>query len=141
VFGVDFRLLPASHLRVVAAWMQFYREHQSELWQGHFQPVGFGHLSPQLRIQGDKSTYLYVGSSTTAPAGVAGSDTIYLINASDLERVAIYLDKMSPGRWQVALRNCCLEQVSATSLNAGTSTYAFDMPIPRGGLAELRKQA
>ncbi|MGD1102959.1 MAG: TIM-barrel domain-containing protein [Terriglobia bacterium] len=139
VFGVDFRLLPASHLRVVAAWTQFYRAHQSELWQGHFQPVGFGHLSPQLQVQGDKSTFLYLGSSATAPASAGGSDSVYLINASDQERVALYLDNMRPGRWQVALRNCYLEQVSATSLEVRTSTYAFDLLIPRGGLAELRK--
>jgi len=140
VFGVDFRLLPASHLRVVAAWVQFYREHQSELWQGHFQPVGFGHLSPQLQIQGDKSTYLYVGSSGTAPANVGGRASIYLINASDQERVALFLDGISPGRWHVALRNCYLEKVSESSLEVKATTYAFDMPIPRGGLAEMRKQ-
>ena len=140
VFGVDFRLLPESHLRVVAAWMQFYREHQSELWQGHFQPVGFGHLFPQLQIQGGTTTFLYVGSSATAPASVGGSDSIYVINASDLERVAVHLDNMRPGPWQVALRNCYLQQVSATSLEVKAGSCAFDMPIPRGGLAELRRQ-
>lgn len=140
VLGVDFRLLPASHLRVVAAWMKFYREHQSELWQGHFQPVGFGHLSPQVQIQAGKSTIVYLGSSATAPASVGGSGFIYLINASDQERVALYLDNMSPGRWQAALRNCYLEKVSESLLEVKASTYAFDMPIPRGGLAELRKQ-
>jgi hypothetical protein len=101
--------------------------------------VGFGHLSPQLQVQGDKSTFLYLGSSATAPASAGGSDSVYLINASDQERVALYLDNMRPGRWQVALRNCYLEQVSATSLEVRTSTYAFDLLIPRGGLAELRK--
>jgi hypothetical protein len=71
---------------------------------------------------------------------VGGTDSIYLINASDLERVAIQLDNMRLGPWQVALRNCYLQQVSATSLEVKAGTYAFDMPIPRGGLAELHKQ-
>jgi hypothetical protein len=93
-----------------------------------------------LRIQGGTSTFLYIGSSATVPDSVAGSDSIYLINASDQERVALHLDNMSTGRWQAALRNCYLEQVSATSLEVRTSTYAFDLLIPRGGLAELRKQ-
>jgi alpha-galactosidase len=140
VFGVDFRLLPASHLRVVAAWMQFYREHQSELWQGHFQPVGFGHLSPQVQIQAGKSMFVYLGSSATAPVSLGGSDSIYLINASDMVRMALFLDNMSRGRWQVALRNCYLQKVSESFLEVKASTCAFDMPIPRGGLAELRKQ-
>lgn len=141
VFGVDFRLLPASHLRVVAAWMQFYREHQSELWRGHFQPVGFGHLSPQLRIQAGASTFLYLGSSATAPASVGGSRTLYLVNASALQRVTLFLDDMISGRWEVTLRNCYLEQVSAASLEVRTRSYAFDMLIPRGGLAELVKSS
>jgi alpha-galactosidase len=140
VFGVDFRLLPASHLRVVAGWMQFYREHQEKLWRGRFRPVGFGHLSPLLQIQGDKSTFLYLGSSATAPASVEGSDLVYLINASDQPRVAIHLDNLNPGPWQVALRNCYMDQVSASYLEVGAKTYGFDMPIPRGGLAELRRQ-
>ncbi len=141
VFGVDFRLLPASHLRVVGAWMQFYREHQRELCQGRFQPVGFGHLSPQFRIQGSAATFVYIGSSATAPTDVAGCDTLYLVNASDAERVAVHLDAMRPGRWQVILRNCYLENGSMTSLEVAKSAYAFDLPIPRGGLAELRRQA
>ena len=103
--------------------------------------MGFGHLSPQLRIQGGTSTFLYLGSSATAPASVGGSDSIYLINASDLERVALYLDNMSLGRWQVDLRNCYLEQVSATSLEVKASTYAFDMPIPEAGWRNCARRA
>jgi hypothetical protein len=140
VFGVDFRLLPESHLRAVAAWIQFYREHQSELWQGQFEPVGFGHLFPQFKIQAGAKTFLYVGSMATAPTGVDGSDSIYIINASDQGRVALYLDGINPGRWQVTLRNCYLERISAIPLDVSASAYAFDMRIPKGGLAELRKE-
>ena len=39
VFGADFTLLPESHLRVVAAWMGFYRQHQIDLAKGRFAPV------------------------------------------------------------------------------------------------------
>jgi len=66
--------------------------------------------------------------------------TTRIINASERERVALYLDNMSLGRWHVTLRNCYLEQVSGASLEVKGGTYAFDLAIPRGGLAELRKQ-
>jgi alpha-galactosidase len=139
VFGVDFRLVPESHLRVVVAWMRFYQEHQNELSQGRFGPVGFGHLSPLLKVQGGTKTFLYVGSSSTAPVSVSDSKEIYLINASGLGRVAIYLDKIGLGSWQLIIRNCYLEQTSEDSIDVKTSTLAWDRQIPKGGLAELRK--
>jgi alpha-galactosidase len=139
VFGVDFRLLPQSHLRVVAAWMRFYREHQHELLQGRFGPVGFGRLSPLLKIQGGTKTFLYVGSSSTAPASVGDSKEIYIINASGLERVAIYLDEIGLGSWQLIIRDCYLEQTSEGSIDVRTGTFPWDRQIPKGGLAELRK--
>lgn len=39
------------------------------------------------------------------------------------------------------MRNCYLEKVSATSLEVQNRSYSFDMLVPRGGLAKLRKQA
>jgi len=139
VFGVDFRLLPPSHLRVVEAWMKFYREHQAALAQGRFAPVGFGHLAPQLMVQQGGKTFLYIGSSSTNPAAVTEANEIYLVNASGLPRVAIFLDQMSHGRWQIIIRNCYFEKLSEDTIDVGTSSFAWDKEIPKGGIAELHK--
>jgi alpha-galactosidase len=139
VFGVDFRLLPEAHLRVVAAWMRFYGEHQNELSQGEFGPVGFDHLFPLLRVQGGTKSFLYAGSSATAPASVEGSDEIYIVNASSSGRVAVFLDGIGVGPWRAISRNCYLEQVSETRIEVRANTFALDMQISKGGLVELRK--
>ena len=139
VFGVDFRLLPESHLRVVAAWMRFYGEHKNELCQGEFRPVGFDLLFPMLRVKGSAKTFLYVGSSSTTPVSVDGSNEIYIVNATSGGRVTVFLDKIGAGQWRVINRNCYLEQVSESQIDVRTNTFALDMQISKGGLVELRK--
>jgi alpha-galactosidase len=72
-FGVDFGLLPESHVRVVAAWIQFYRQHQRILSEGRFAPVGFAGMFPQFRVLKDDTAFVYVGSSSTAISRAAAT--------------------------------------------------------------------
>lgn len=137
VFGVDFRLLPESHLRVVAAWMRYYRQHQHELSLGQFAPTGFAGLFPQFSIHSGLKAFLYVGSSSVAPSRVTGCHEVHIINASDADRLTLVLDGLAPGRWRAVVRDCFLEQTRAYDLSVSSRSFLLDQPIPQGGLLEL----
>jgi hypothetical protein len=139
VFGVDFRLLPESHVRVVAAWMRFYRQHRADLIQGQFEPLGFGSLYPQFRIRSGQKAFIYVGSLSTAPVDVAGCREIYIVNAADTDRLSLALDGAAPGRWTGDIRNCLFEQAGSAEETVSGEKMRIDRHIPQGGVLALRR--
>jgi alpha-galactosidase len=141
VFGVDLRLLPESHLRIIKAWMRFYRQHQDVLSRGELEPCGFASLFPQLQVREGRKAFLYIGSSSTTPVSVEGARQIYIINASGRSRMVITLDGIAAGRWRMVVRNCRLEVVSTHDREVDAGAFALDQQIPEGGLVELHVRA
>ncbi|HWB97747.1 MAG TPA: TIM-barrel domain-containing protein [Bryobacteraceae bacterium] len=139
VFGVDFRLLPESHLRVIAAWMQYYRQFQQELTQGRFEPNGFAPLFPQFSIRSGSKAFLYVGSSSVAPVRVDRCNEVHVVNASDSGRVALLLDGLAEGQWSAVVRDCYLEQALAQEVTVSGHAYLLDQQIPEGGMLILKR--
>ena len=139
VFGVDFTLLPESHLRVVAAWMRFYRQHQKDLSQGQWTPVGFAGLFPQFRVSSGVKEFVYIASSSTAPTSIEGREEVYVVNAADTDRISVTLDAAPRGRWRAVVRNCFLEQTGTHEINVSGDKLFLDEAIPQGGLLELHK--
>jgi len=139
VFGVDFTLLPESHIRIVKAWVDFYRRHQTDLSKGRFMPVGFGGLFPQFQILRGAKVFIYVGSSSTTPTSINGCREVYIVNASDTNRVALALDEIRGGRWLVVVRDCFLAESGIREIMAPGEKLVLDEVIPQGGLLELRR--
>ncbi len=139
VFGVDFTLLPESHLRVVAAWMDFYRRHQMDLAKGRFAPVGFSGLFPQFRVLSGAKAFIYVGTSSTVPTSIEGCEEAYIVNASDADRVLLVLDAARQGRWRAVMRDCFLVETRTRELTISGEKLLVDESIPQGGLLELHR--
>ena len=139
VFGVDFRLLPESHVRVVAAWMGLYRRYRQELAQGQFTPIGLNGLFPQFLVRSGSKAFLYLGSSATAPVGVAGCEEVHVVNASDTGRVAVVLDGLAPGSWRGVTRDCFLQETGTHDFAIGKGSFWLDAAIPEGGILTLRR--
>lgn len=139
VFGVDFRLLPKSHVSVMKSWIKFYREHQQDLIDGEFTPVSFAVLFPEFQIRSARKIFLYIGASSTAPVNVAECDEIYIVNAADADRVALILDGINRGQWHTNTCNCFLETIRASDKTIERSSEYLDESIPQGGLLALWK--
>jgi hypothetical protein len=139
VFGVDFKLLPQSHARVMKSWISFYRKHQEDLINGEFTPIAFSVLSPEFQIRNARKIFLYIGASPVAPANVAECDEIYIVNASDTDRVALSLDGLGYGQWNAITCNCFLETIRSNDRAIEPSSTHLDESIPQGGLLVLRK--
>ena len=139
VFGVDFRLLPESHLKVIAAWMKFYRAHQADLAKADCRPVGFSGLLPQFRVKTGKKSFHYVGSAATAPVSVEGDERIWVVNASDTNRVALVLDGIAKGQWKRRTLDCFLEPKQEGTLTINAAKWALDTEIPQGGMLVLER--
>ncbi len=139
VFGVDFRLLPESHVRVIAAWMRFYRRHQADFARAECRPVGFNVFFPQFTAQAGAKSFHYIGSSATAPAMVRGNAEIYIANASDSGRVTLVLDGIQPGRWKKQTLDCFLEPQHEASLTVASPSLALDERVPEGGMLVLTR--
>jgi alpha-galactosidase len=139
VFGVDFTLLPESHIRVVAAWMDFYRRHQMDLAKGRFAPAGLSGLLPQFRVLNGAKAFVYVGASSTAPTSVDGCEELYIVNASDADRVLLMLDAAPRGRWRAVVRDCFLAETQTREISVSSEKLLLDEAIPQGGLLELHR--
>ena len=133
VFGVDWRRLPAPHLRVVEAWLRFYREHRAGLAHGRLHPVGFERLFPQLHIAGEAAEFIYLGSAATEPVAVR-APRVVVWNASDSGRVALKLDA-APGAWQATVRDCYLDVRARQRLDGAW----LDLAVPEGGMLVLER--
>lgn len=139
VFGVDFKLLPQSHVKVMKAWIKFYRAHQEDLISGEFTPIAFAPLFPEFQVRNARKIFLYIGSSSMAPANVLKCDEVYIINVSDTDRVTLSLDNLGLGHWHTSTCNCFLETIqSGDIVNKHSSTH-LDRAIPQGGYLALRK--
>lgn len=139
VFGVDWRLLPASHLKVAAAWMHFYRRHQGALANAECRPVGFNVYFPQFVVRAGTKSYHYIGSAAAAPAPAGGSGEIYIANASDSGRIALRLDGIEPGGWRKQTLDCYLEPVrEEEAITVERPSFALDEKVPEGGMLVLR---
>jgi len=139
VFGVDFTLLPESHIRVVSAWTDFYRRHQKDLAKGQFAPVGFSGLFPQFRLVRGAKAFIYLGSSSTTPTSIEGCEEAYIVNAADAERVLLMLDTAPHGHWRAVIRDCFLLETRTHELTTSGQKLLVDESIPQGGMLELHR--
>jgi hypothetical protein len=73
------------------------------------------------------------------PAGyeITRTTLVYVVNASDADRVLLMLDAAAPGRWRAVIRDCFLVEARAGELGTSGAKLLVDESIPQGGLLEL----
>jgi len=97
-------------------------------------------LFPEFQVSNARKVFLYIGSSSVAPASVAECDEVYIINATNTDRVVLSLDGLSQGQWHTSTYNCFLETIQSDDIAIGHSNTHLDRSIPQGGLLSLRKK-
>jgi len=137
MLSLDFDRVPDAHLRIVEAWMGFYRTHQSLLTQGRFRPVmANGHL-PALHISWDDRTVLGVFSDALPPIHLPSETReLYILNGTNDERVRLHLER-TQGEFDGEVFGI-LHQPQARLHPRTLADLMIDVPI--GGYARLRRK-
>lgn len=136
----DLCAVPPSHLAIVKAWLGFYRQHQRELLEGSFRPIGFEPTFPHLIIESEREGFVYLGSEAVPPLSLPLKETTYLLNASQGERLVLPLTDGPEGECSVELRDCFLTQVGEERVTLAP-TGVLALSVPPGGMAILRPAA
>jgi len=139
VFSLDFRLLPAEHLQVVKAWMDFYRQHRESLKRAKLKPLSFEPYFPALRLDAGSTLFLYVGSATIVSTPAKECSEIWLINASDSDQTKIELEQLKTGSWELRFHDCFLRETGRERLRAKTGRLFLSRSVSQGGMLYLRK--
>jgi hypothetical protein len=83
--------------------------------------------------------FIYVGSSSTAPTSIDGCEELYIVNASDADRVVLALDGVPRRPWRAVARDCFLAETKTREITAPSEKLLVDESIPQGGLLELHR--
>jgi hypothetical protein len=92
MLSLDFDRIADAHLKIIAAWMDFYHAHKALLSQGRFRPVmANGHL-PVLHISRQGQTVLGLFSDALPPVDLPSeTQELYILNGANDERVRLCL--------------------------------------------------
>jgi len=93
MLSLDFDRIPQAHLRIVKAWMDFYRTHKLLLTQGRFRPVmANGHL-PAIHISRDGQAVLGVFSDALPSIHLPPETReLYVLNGANDGRIRLHLE-------------------------------------------------
>jgi alpha-galactosidase len=139
VFSLDFRLLPPTHLEVVKAWLDFYREHRVALVHAKLTPLSFEPYFPAVQLEAGSTLFLYLGSATVVPAQVRRCTELFLINASDRDYLNVQLEGIGIGSWALTSHDCFLKEVQKEELSVDNDHIFLNRPVQQGGMLRLSK--
>ncbi|MGC9003622.1 MAG: hypothetical protein ACP5KZ_02835 [bacterium] len=133
-FSLDLPSLPESHLKILSAYLSFYKEHRKSLFEGEFRPLSANPSFPLNIIEG-KESFLYIGQNALPPFEMRkGWEVLYIFNCSESENLPLPFKGIERFK-KATILNEFLEKVMETSL-ASTDSLCF-IKVPVGGMLKL----
>lgn len=133
-FSLDFPALPSSHLKILSAYLSFYKKHREALLKGRFRPLVTQPSFPVNIIEGEES-FLYLGQPTMPPLELnEQAKELYIFNCSEKEEIYVSFKEISRFR-RAIIYNEYLEPVREARISPEEKTLSLKLPI--GGMLQL----
>ncbi len=133
-FSLDLPSLSSSHLRILAAYLSFYRIHRDALLKGQFRPLATQPSFPVNIIEGETS-FLYIGQVQVPPVEIKEQTReLYIFNCSESEDLLFPLKGISRFR-KAIIHNEFLQPIEEIKLPPQENSLPLRVPI--GGMVKL----
>lgn len=137
-FGATLVYSPPSTLAMIKAWIQFYRNHKSDIATGRFSPFGALKM-PNHKIEGQDRTYAYLRNLNFSELTAEGRQ-LFLMNATDGNRLrATVRVPAGSAAYSVTVLNRFLDPEPGpikVPVNL-SNTLAINLAVEQGGMAVL----
>lgn len=128
--------IPASHKKMLAFWLAFWRQHQKLLLDGELKPLYPAFQYPLVEALKDDQQLLAFYANAVARPSQPVRDNFMLVNGTSEPGVILELDGNS-GKFQVEILNCMGELVEAGEINLGVGLHSI--VVPAAGVALLKR--
>lgn len=133
-FSLDFPSLPQSHIKIISAYLSFYKKHRKGLLQGEFRPLTALPSFPVNLIEGEES-FLYVGQSSVPSFELSSIvRELFVFNCSEKEELILPIKGISRFK-KAMIYNEYLEQIEEIGLNQ--EEKPLSIKVPPGGMLHL----
>lgn len=133
-FSLDFPSLPSSHLKVLSAYLSFYKNHRSALLNGRFRPLVTQPSFPVNIIEG-KESFLYIGQPTVPIVELnEETEAFYIFNCSESEEIFLPIRDISKFK-KAVIYNEYLEPLEELKLSV--NGHSLHIKVPVGGMLQL----
>lgn len=133
-FSLDFPSLPQSHLRILSAYLSFYKKHREALLKGDFHPLVTSPSFPVNIIEG-KESFLYIGQVPLPPIKInKQTHELYIFNCSESEELLLPLQGISRFKKGIIF-NEYLQPIK--EVNLSLREEPLNIKIPIGGMLQL----
>ncbi|MBI4472349.1 MAG: hypothetical protein HY646_06750 [Acidobacteria bacterium] len=138
--GANLGNLRVSSLKIVKNWMNFYRKYKKDLTTGSFRPFG-SFRTPDHKIESGDRIFAYVRSGRRAVFSAGRIKQIFLLNASDVDRVRASLPLSSGSTYEAqAFDRYMQPDGAATMLASSRGILDVNRVVERGGFLVLTPQ-
>jgi alpha-galactosidase len=135
-FSLDLPSLPQSHLKILSAYLSFYKKHRDALLKGNFRPLTALPSFPINIIEG-KESFLYIGQEAVPPITIPNDcEELYIFNCTERDTLSFPLEGIEKFK-KMVVYNEYLEEIKERALSP--KERLFSVSVPLGGMVKLTR--